>query len=103
MQSEISQSQKYRHCMTPPIRGSYKIVQFKELPSGTVVARGWGRGDAELLINMQKQDDVACIRACVGDTAPGQQHAVLVLCTQYCTVRLNLQTVPVSREGLLSG
>lgn len=49
--------------MTPPIRGIYNIVQFKELPSGTVAARCWGRGRAEPLISKHKQHDAAPERA----------------------------------------
>lgn len=83
MQGEISQSPKYRHCVTPPTRGIYKIVQFRELPSGTVDARCWGRGRAELLISTRKQYDVAPERVWA------TRH--LVNSTQYLHYALNLR------------
>ena len=45
--SETSQSQKDRYCWIPVSRA----VKFRETGIGMVVARGWGEGNGELLLN----------------------------------------------------
>lgn len=49
--SKISQSQKCKYCIVPPIRG-IKVVRLLETESRMVVARGPGKGEnRELLSN----------------------------------------------------